>query len=245
MRRTKFLIATTIALSLAACGRSDSEQASLDVLDNELVGNAGDPALTAALEDQIMVDPNLAAKGGRAPGALTQPIPPERRADAARAEYAMANGRLLRTPAAGKFTGGGADGQPVTLGQLASSQKAGAAGAAGGNPCAEKLDYSARWAARLAPEMSVYPQARVVEAAGANEAPCKMRVVTFRADVGMQAVLDYYYTKAVRAGYSAEHLEDGRDHMLGGTRRDDAFILFMRNLPGGGTEVDLVSNVIA
>lgn len=244
MRRTKFMIATAILVSLAACGRKDSDQASLDVLDNELVGNASDPALTAALEDQIMVDPNLAAKGGRGtrrtPGALSQPIPPERRADAAKAEYAMANGKLLRTPAAGKFTGGNA-GEPVTLGQLASSQKA---GAAGGNGCADKIDYSARWAARLAPEMSLYPKARVVEAAGGNEAPCKMRVVTFRADANMQAVLDYYYTKAVRAGYSAEHLEDGKDHMLGGTRRDDAFMLFLRDLPGGGTEVDLVSNVI-
>lgn len=244
MRRTKFLIAAAIALSITACKNERSDQASLDVLDNELVGNAGDPALTAALEDQIMVDPNLAAKGGRGtrrtPGALAQPIPPERRADAAKAEYAMANGKLLRAPAAGKFTGDA--GNTVTLGQLASSQKA---GAAGGNPCADKLDYSARWAARLAPEMTVYPQARVVEAAGGNEAPCKMRVVTFRADANMQAVLDYYYTKAVRAGYSAEHLEDGKDHMLGGTRRDDAYMLFLRNLPGGGTEVDLISNVAA
>jgi hypothetical protein len=247
MRRTKFLIVTAIALTITACKNERSDQASLDVLDNELVGNASDPALTAALEDQIMVDPNLTAKGGRGtrrtPGALAQPIPPERRADAAKAEYAMANGKLLRTPAAGKFTGGGTDGQPVTLGQLASSQKAGAAG--GGNPCADKLNYSARWAARLAPEMAVYPQARVVEAAGGNEAPCKMRVVTFRATANMQAVLDYYYTKAVRAGYSAEHLEDGKDHMLGGTRRDDAYMLFLRNLPGGGTEVDLISNVAA
>lgn len=244
MRRTKFMIATAVLLSLAACGRKDSDQASLDVLDNELVGNASDPALTAALEDQIMVDPSLAAKNGRGtrrtPGALAQPIPPERRADAAKAEYAMANGKLLRAPGAGKFTGNA--GEPVTLGQLAASQKA---GAAGGNPCADKLDYSARWAARLPGEMTIYPNARVVEAAGANEAPCKMRVVTFRADANMQAVLDYYYTKAVRAGYSAEHLEDGKDHMLGGTRRDDAFMLFLRNLPGGGTEVDLISNVAA
>lgn len=239
MRRTKLMIATAIALSLAACGRKDREQASLDVLDNELVGNATDPALTAALEDQIMVDPNLAAKGAagtrRTPGAIAQPIPADRRADAAKAEYAMANGKLLRTPAAGKFTGNA--GEPATLGQLAAAQK-------GGAGCAEKLDYSARWAARLAPEMSVYPKAQVVEAAGGNEAPCKMRVVTFRADANMQAVLDYYYTKALRAGYSAEHLEDGKDHMLGGTRRDDAFMLFLRTLPGGGTEVDLVSNVV-
>ncbi len=40
---------------LAACsGRSDVAE-----LDNELLANGADPALTSALEDQILVDPNL------------------------------------------------------------------------------------------------------------------------------------------------------------------------------------------
>jgi hypothetical protein len=45
------------ALALAACG--GGEDANLAALDNELMANGADPALTSALEDQILVDPNL------------------------------------------------------------------------------------------------------------------------------------------------------------------------------------------
>ena len=42
--------------ALAACGQQD---ANVSALDNELMANGADPALTSALEDPIMVDPNL------------------------------------------------------------------------------------------------------------------------------------------------------------------------------------------
>jgi len=42
--------------ALAACGGEDTNIAALD---NELMANGADPALTSALEDQILVDPNL------------------------------------------------------------------------------------------------------------------------------------------------------------------------------------------
>lgn len=44
-------------LALAACsGGGDNNLAEMD---NSLIGNGADPALTSALEDQILVDPNL------------------------------------------------------------------------------------------------------------------------------------------------------------------------------------------
>jgi hypothetical protein len=239
MRRPSFLLPLALGLALAACEGERAEQAKLDDLDKELVGNAADPALTEALEDQIMVDRDLAGQQrGAAPGGTGQPIPPDRRRAQAQAEYALKNGKLLRAPAPGKVeaTGGGAP----TLGELAARQKGGSMAG-----CADKLSYSARWAARLSADTPVYPGANVVEAAGGDEAPCRMRVVTFRAPAAKQAILDYYYTKAVRGGYSAEHQSDGREHVLGGTKGNDAFVLFLRDLPGGGTEVDLVSNVVA
>ena len=99
----------TLALALGACEGRDSTAKKLDTLDKELVGGndaAGtDPALTAALEDQIMVDPALAgqANGTRrpTPGAITMPVPPERKQAQTEASYAMANGKLLRTPEPG------------------------------------------------------------------------------------------------------------------------------------------------
>src|SRR5260221_368153 len=44
-------------LTLAACGGGGENN--LAEMDNSLIGNGADPALTSALEDQILVDPNL------------------------------------------------------------------------------------------------------------------------------------------------------------------------------------------
>jgi hypothetical protein len=44
-------------LALAACNRGGENN--LAEVDNSLIGNGADPALTSALEDQILVDPNL------------------------------------------------------------------------------------------------------------------------------------------------------------------------------------------
>ena len=44
-------------LALAACNTGDGNN--LAEMDNSLIGNGADPALTSALEDQILVDPNL------------------------------------------------------------------------------------------------------------------------------------------------------------------------------------------
>ena len=44
-------------LALGACGRGDDDN--IAAIDNELLANGADPALTSALEDQILVDPNL------------------------------------------------------------------------------------------------------------------------------------------------------------------------------------------
>ena len=69
MRRATFpALLSSIALLLAACGGggdtiTNAQDNALDAIDDALVGNAassaGDPALTAALHDQIMVDPAL------------------------------------------------------------------------------------------------------------------------------------------------------------------------------------------
>ena len=60
--KTRFtLLSRSAALAgllvLAAC--SGGEGNNLAALDNELLANGADPALTSALEDQILVDPNL------------------------------------------------------------------------------------------------------------------------------------------------------------------------------------------
>lgn len=52
------------ALTIAACDRSGSD-AELAGLDNQILANEADPAVTSALEDQILVDPSLAQQSNR------------------------------------------------------------------------------------------------------------------------------------------------------------------------------------
>src|SRR3546814_8460356 len=61
------------------------------------------------------------------------------------------------------------------------------------------------WANRMPAEFPVYPKAKLMEAAGADGGGCDLRVVSFVTNQPMQNVIDYYYTKAIRSGFDAEH----------------------------------------
>lgn len=234
--------ALAIALGLAACGGGSDDVAALD---NELVGtNAVDPAMMSALQDQIMVDPNLAQQANgdavRPPDRpYTGATPPD--TVAANTDQ-VADGQLMRAPAptpVEKCNQCQVARQSITLGALAERQTNRRT-----SGCAANLNYSTQWATRLPADLPLYPQARVTEAAGTDGGACKLRVVSFSSPKPMQHMLDWYYTKAVRGGYSAEHQSDGAQHILGGTRaRDDAaYVVFMTARQDGGTDIDLVAN---
>lgn len=79
MTNRKMLIPTAFlavaALSIYACNRSND--AELAKIDNQIAGKEADPAMTSALEDQIMVDPTLTQQSNR-----NAVRPPERPAQA-------------------------------------------------------------------------------------------------------------------------------------------------------------------
>ncbi len=247
------LAAVVLPVMLTACGGGDT-QSDLDSLDAELAGgtmtgNARDPAVMAALQDQIMVDPALAAQSNT--DAVRPPAQPYSGAVpvdgiAVAATPAAATGgaatgeRLRSTPVAkGDCPGCMAARESVTLGALAARQKA-----PGTAACAGNLRYSTHWAQRLPGDLPLYPDARVIEAAGNDAGNCHVRAVSFASSAPLQRVLDFYYTRASNAGYSADHQADGAEHVLGGTRaRDDgAFAIFLTSRADGGTDVDMVAN---
>lgn len=232
-----------LPLALAACG-GGSARDKVDALDDEIAGNSADPALMGALQDQIMVDPQLAQQSNkdaiRPPNQpYSAPLPAETVA-AGKAEMPK-DGELLKAPAPtqGKSDAIDAREQSVTLGALAARQKDKRTA-----DCAANLNYSAGWAARLPAGMPLHPQARVVEAAGADGGQCALRVVTFSTPQPLQTMIDWYYTKAIRGGFTSEHqLKDGQ-HVLGGTRARDgsAYIVFLSTRADGGTDLDLIAN---
>lgn len=85
-----------------------------------------------------------------------------------------------------------------------------------------------------------YPGSRVAEAAGNDANGCGFRIVSLRTAAPAAKVIDYYYTRASGAGYSAEHKLDGAQHVLGGTRGQAAYMVYATAGPGGGTDIDLV-----
>lgn len=94
--KTLAIFAAAAAFALGACS-SEPDQAELAELDNRLVGNDADPALTSALEDQITVDPNLAQQSNelavrRAPAPGRQTYPPRSEAEQRAAVESLRNG---------------------------------------------------------------------------------------------------------------------------------------------------------
>lgn len=234
----------TLALALAACGKSDKD-ANLAALDAQLTNNMADPAIKGALADPIVVDPQLVGQSNRnavrpadkpASGAL-----PILSGDAGKAQaqaVRLAGGKLLSAPAPSE---GKAMPSSVTLGAVAREQ----AGRQGGNTnCSKILSYGMEWAQRLPENFGIYPGAQLTEAAGAEKNGCTLRAVSFITPVPRQNVMDYYYTLARRAGYEGEHQILGGDHVLGGTRASDgaAYFIVLTDAPGGRTSVDIIAD---
>lgn len=231
--------------ALVACGGAAPAEKNLDSLDRELAEgiavNAADPVLEGALQDQIMVDPQLAQKANndavRPPSQpYSAPIPSP---DVAAAPEPP-TGSVKTAPAPAK-TCPQCDvrNDSLTLGALARRQTD-----ARTSNCVGTMRYAAGWANRLPRDLPLYPGARVIEAAGSTAGRCAMRAVTFSTNQPIGTLVDWYYTQATNAGYSAEHQSDGDMHVIGGTRGKDggAYVLFLTERDGGGTNVDLIAN---
>ncbi|QIG81138.1 hypothetical protein [Stakelama tenebrarum] len=237
VRKTRLFCTVALSLALAACGGGESRD---DVQTNV---QEADPALTAALQDQIMVDPQLSQQSNRdsirPPG---QPYSGAIPADGVATNSNPVEGELMQVPdpvPAEDCEQCRAARESVTLGGLAERQANGGLG-----ECAADLQYSASWAQRLPRDIPLYPQARVTEAAGTESGDCGLRVVSFSSPAPIDRMLDWYYTAVKRAGYDAEHQVDGREHILGGTRASDdgAYVLFLSPRGDGGTDIDLIAN---
>jgi hypothetical protein len=243
------LIGLALALPLAACGSEQSDEAAVAELDSKLVGKGSDPAVNAALNDRILVDPDLTDSANvntvkEADRPLSGAVPADGGYDGDASIEALDGAKLLRAPkptvVAAEDCSNCGERRAVTLGALAADQGV----TRGKGTCEAKLQYGAAWANRMPPEFPVYPKGRVKEAGGVDGGICDIRVASFTTSAGMQAVLDYYYTRARKSGYSAEHQLRAGEHVLGGTRDNDggAYFITFNPHPAGGTAVDIVAN---
>ena len=198
-------LAAILVLTLGACQGAD-EAAKPDSRSND-----ADPAMTSALEDQILVDPALTQQSNKnavrpAETPMQAQYPTEATGAAEQARLSLMNGN----------------------------------GAGCGNG---PFNYDMTWAKRLPAELTLYPGARVTEAAGNNERGCSMRVVTFASADASARILDFYRGRALNAGYSAEQQRREGDHVLAGTnpRNGGHYYLIVTPKPAG-SEVALIAN---
>jgi hypothetical protein len=205
--------ALAAALALAACGSGDGNN--LSELDNELIGNGADPALTSALNDQILTDPGLTQQSNR---------------NAAR-------------PAGGPVQAQYPAGSDARVSRASAGDVPGSGPAMPSGACGAPFEYGPEWAGRLPAEFPAYPGGRVTEAAGNNRGDCRVRVVTFVTRDPYNRVLEHYRSLAARAGFTAEHQVRGGDQVLGGVNEasDGAFYLIVTPIRDG-SEVALIVN---
>jgi hypothetical protein len=232
---------------LAGCGGpSASEEQKLR---NEMASAiANDAAVNSALRDMINVDPDLTgaansdavrppdgARGAAVPSAVTGAAAKALAAQAEADAKTAAGGNILRAPAPRAISG--EEAKPFTLGAMAE------ASGKGGEGCGRQITYGAAWANKMPAPFAIYPRANLAEAAGVTNGKCNLIAISFATPVPAEKVVDYYYTRARAAGFSAEHLLAEKEHRLGGTKGNGpAFIVFARPLPDGRTEVDIVAN---
>ena len=220
-RLSKPLISCAAGAALAllsGCGGGTAE-ANLAQMDNQIAAADIDPAVTSAVEDEILVDPALVQQSN--PNGVRHPERP------LQAPY----------PVDGQAPAG--SGVQQASGQLPSDPEAPIAGA-----CGAPFQYGAAWAQRLPAEFPAYPGGRITEAAGNNGGNCRVRVVTFTTPDGFQQVLNWYAGAASRAGFSAEHQVKDGDHVLGGAnqRTDGAYYLIVTPRPEGSDVALIVNN---
>ena len=201
--------ALAAALALAGCGVGGADNG------QNQAGNDADPALTSALEDQILVDPGLAQQSNR--NAV----------------------RTTETPNQAQYPAQGGGGN--------SAAGAGAALAGGGSGDASctaesQFDRNPAWAQRMPEAFPMLPGAKIVEAAGNNKGNCRARVVTFTTGENWQKVLDWYHTRAVRAGYSSEQQVRDGDRILAGTADHGGAFFLIVTPRQQGAEVALIVN---
>lgn len=206
MRR---LTAAVIMALLSGCDGSPSARSN---------SNDIDPAITSALADPLMADPQLDGRSNK--GALRpadQPyqamvpagMPDPLRSDAAPTVLARARPVLDRN-----------------FGR-----------------CDFGVRYSYGWAARLSSDLALPPEARVAEAAGSDATGCRLRLIAYSTPTGPEAAADVYRRIAKAGGYTLSERTLGPATVISAAREADgaAFVASI-TAPDGGSAVDLASN---
>lgn len=214
-----------IALTLGACtGDTPPRAATASTADaNEL-----DPLLASIVNDPLMTDPQLTSRSNA--NAVRPPDQPF----------------ALMVPAIGgafaQTAPGPCDSCATVRGALTLAAFAARQGDAQMQDCARNIGYDAAWANFLPAALPLPDRAQVIEAAGTNRGPCRLRVVSFEIDQSVADAVDALAARAVKVGYAVTRDGAGSEQLLTGRRGSDgtALALYAR-ASGGMTAVQIAA----
>jgi hypothetical protein len=179
MIRASMMATLSVALLLAGCGDKASDKAELDKIDAKLGGKTGaDPALSVALEEPIMVDPNLASQSNE---------------DSIRPPAQPFQAPIPIDPNAPDGAGSG-----QTLGSLAEQQARLSKDKFNG--CMLDVKYSMDFANRLPTDLPLYPRARRLRAVTYSSSAAPKAMIDYYLTIARRA--------GFTASHSSEGNED-------------------------------------
>ena len=191
--------------------------------------------MAKALDDPIMIDPDLMDRN-RAGNAIDISPPDGSLPSPELGAKALADARaaaLIDLGGPGKMLSAPAASSAATI-EMHDPRAAPA--------CSGRAQHTMQWAARMPQPLPVYPHGAVEKAQGSDAPGCAYRAITFITPVPGGEVLDYYYTRAMAAGFSAQRVTMGDNDALSGSKGAAAYAVHVRQVAGGATEVELVTS---
>ncbi len=229
------LCALLPALALAACGDDPTP-------DVTAAATNGDPLLARALNDPLMIDPDLAHRN-EANAAITI------RHDEALPAFAASEEAAQQAREAGRRQLLGdapvLDLPDATIGEgsanLGDKRTASSIIDALGGPgaCKGGLTEGFGWAARLSNVAQVMPHGMVQQAAGKDASGCSLRVVRYLTPATVSDALEYHFNQAHRARLRVERFSEP-EQILQASRGGTQFFVHARPGSNGMSAVDLI-----
>jgi len=231
-----FLLLSSAALILSACGARDAG-------DGRSIVNEADPYIARALNDPLMVDPDLSYRN-EANAAITigydHALPSFKGSDeAASRARETARLELLEDGPIRDIPSPQSEPGPVSLAQAYGVHALlGAVDAP--MDCRKDVAGSFTYAASMPDIGRVMPHGMVRLAAAVDQPGCQLRIVRYVTPVAADDALQYHYTMAERSALSPAYFSEPEKSLIG-ERRGTHLQVYARETSGNLTAVDVIT----
>jgi hypothetical protein len=235
MRRSAILLSLSACAALSACGGDPAPQ--------EPIVNEVDPYIARALNDPLMVDPDLAHRN-EANAAITigydHALPSFKGSEeAASRARETARLELLEDGPISDLPFAQTDGGPASLaGQFGVSAVLATIGVP--QECQSNIRGDFAYAASMPDVTRIMPHGMVRVAAAVEEPGCTLHLARYQTPASIEDVAQYHYNRIRRAGFEPSFFESPETSLIA-HRRGTHVQVFARKSTGNLTSVDVIT----